>query len=154
MGEVINRRIKHGQTKTRLYQIWRKMRYRCNNPRNVCYPNYGARGIKVCEEWDSSFIAFQNWALNHGYQESLSIDRIDNDGDYSPENCRWCTMEQQANNRRNNLIIKYDGQTKTVAEWSKLIHIPRHRLYKRLENGWPIEDALTLTEYRRDRRGS
>ncbi len=92
---------KHGMRYTRLYNIWRSMRQRCNNPNNVNYKNYGGRGISVCSEWDISFTCFMEWALANGYQEHLTIDRINNDGNYEPSNCRWATYKEQSSNKRN-----------------------------------------------------
>lgn len=91
---------KHGQSETRLYAIWHAMKQRCFNPNHKNYVDYGGRGIKVCEEWKNDFQAFYDWAMANGYEESLSIDRINNDGNYEPQNCRWVTMKEQCNNRR------------------------------------------------------
>ena len=98
----------HGLTNTRLYHIWRTMKARCTDPNSQKFSSYGARGIKVCSEWLNSFETFYEWAMANGYSEELSLDRKDNDGNYCPENCRWATRKEQANNTRTNRYLEYN----------------------------------------------
>ena len=94
---------KHGMRHTRLYNIWRSMNQRCNNPNTINFKRYGGRGITVCDEWKDDFQAFYDWAMANGYSDELTIDRLDPNGNYEPSNCRWATWEQQANNKRNSM---------------------------------------------------
>lgn len=133
---------KHGGKKTRLYHIWEGMKSRCLNRAERSYKDYGGRGITVCEEWAQSFGAFRDWALANGYRDDLTIDRIDNDGNYCPENCHWATKKEQGNNRRSNRKITHNGETHTLTQWAELIGIKRETLSQRLRNGWSVERAL------------
>lgn len=132
----ILKRITHGETGTRLYRIWKGIHNRC---RDINNKTYGGRGISVCSEWDS-YEAFREWAHKTGYREDLSIDRIDVNGNYSPDNCKWSNIVQQANNKRNN--VKYNG--KTAAVLARENGIKYYTLRKRLIKGWNLEDALSI----------
>lgn len=127
----------------RLKNVWHLMKHRCNSSNDKDYKSYGARGIRICPEW-YDFDEFFNWAVSSGYEYGLSIDRINNDGSYSPNNCRWTSVKEQANNRRSSIIISYDGLTKTVGEWSDCTGIPYATLHRRMfVYGWETERALT-----------
>lgn len=133
---------------SRLYGIWLGMKTRCNNPNVDSYKHYGGRGIKVCDDWND-YLAFKRWALNNGYVDGLSIDRIDNDGDYCPQNCRWANNVEQGNNRRNNHILTFNGVSKTMAEWARESGIKYHTLKRRINNyGYSVEDAITKPVHR------
>ena len=139
-----NDNITHGESKTRLYRIWFNIRSRCNKSSHIDYPKYGARGIRVCDEWDGNFVAFRDWAMSNGYAETLSIDRIDNNGNYSPINCRWVNSEVQNNNKRSNHYLTYNGETLTLAQWAKKFGINKNTLYSRIvKYGWNVERSLT-----------
>lgn len=133
---------KHGGRGTRLFSIWKNMKARCYNPKNKKFVIYGGRGITVCEEWVNNYTAFRDWSLSHGYAEHLTIDRIDNDKGYSPENCRWATVLQQARNKQHNHLITYKNETKTLSEWAEQFHIDHRTILRRLELGWSVEEAL------------
>ncbi len=125
----------HGESKTRLYKIWVYMRKRCYNTNSSNYANYGGRGICVCDAWNDSFENFRDWAVNNGYSDDLSIDRIDVNGNYEPGNCRWVTGVAQANNRRNTVYYTFNGETKSVAEWAKKLGLNYKTLLKRVKSG-------------------
>lgn len=134
--------IKHGEIGTRLYRIWANMVNRCNNEHNPRWPDYGGRGIGVYESW-MDYINFRNWALQNGYEDTLTIDRIDNNGNYSPDNCRWVDDFVQANNKRNNHLVTYRGETKTLSEWAEVLGFPYKTLHHRFSLGWSVERALS-----------
>lgn len=125
----------------RLHQTHRDMLTRCNNPNNKRYALYGGRGITVCKEWRESFLAFAEWAKNNGYNNSLTLDRKDPNGNYCPENCRWATQKEQNNNRRNNRIVEYRGEKMTLHELSDQCGIDYRTLWCRIKAGWTVEDA-------------
>lgn len=134
--------ITHGGSNTRLYNIWIGMRNRCINHSDPQYQSYGGRGIQICNEWQS-FPNFRDWAMSNGYSRGLSIDRIDNDGGYCPENCRWATPLEQANNTRKNHLITFNGETHSLSEWARLLNIKQSTLSMRINNyGWSVEKAL------------
>lgn len=127
------------------YRAYSNMKNRCYNPKNQAYKNYGERGIKVCDRWlgPDGFVNFLN-DMGKRPSKDLSLDRIDVNGDYCPENCRWATQGQQANNRRTNTVIAYRGETKTISEWAKELNIGTTTLHARLfKHKWPVERALT-----------
>lgn len=132
----------HGLSNTRLYVIWTGMKQRCYNKNAPSYKWYGAKGVKVCNEWKSDFLCFYSWAMKSGYASGLTIDRIDGNGDYEPLNCRWATNEEQHNNQSNNVYLESDGEEKTIAQWAKEKGIKKSTLYMRLHHGWDVERAL------------
>lgn len=136
-----NQLKKHGKKNTRLYNIWCSMNERCKNKNYKAFALYGARGITVCEEWND-FQKFYDWAVSNGYNERLTIDRIDNNIGYSPTNCRWSTMEEQQNNRRNNHRCEIYGEVLTLSEISKRYNITYGTLKSRIARGWSAEMAV------------
>lgn len=132
-----------GNNKTRLYKIWSGIKTRCyNQSRYDSYKKYGARGISMCDDWKTSYESFRDWALKNGYNDQLTIDRINPKGSYCPNNCRWANQKQQQNNRTNNHYITFRGETKTMAEWSELAGFGRSVIQHRLERNWSVENAL------------
>ena len=128
---------------TRLYYTWQGMKSRCYDEHDARYDRYGGRGIKICDEWKDDFMAFRSWALSNGYADDLTIDRIDNDGDYCPDNCRWATHKEQSRNRSSNINIKIGNSTRTLTEWCEIFQVDYkivHGRYKR--NGFNGIDDL------------
>lgn len=134
---------KHGMSGTRLYNTWQNMKARCHNPKNSWYDDYGGRGIVVCPEWRDCPDVFMEWALATGYKDDLSIERIDVNGSYSPDNCEWIPMKKQAWNRRNSFMVRYKGEEKCVAEWCQLLELDEKVVRSRLQRGKSVEDAFT-----------
>lgn len=134
--------FKHGLSTHPLYHVLRHMKSRCSNSDDPAFKDYGGRGIRVCERWQS--IANFVEDMGDSYQPGLEIERIDNDGNYEPGNCRWATCKEQANNRRNQVTLTFNGQTKSLAAWSEEIGIPYGTLWTRISvKGWSIDRALT-----------
>lgn len=143
---------KHNQVHSRLYNVFNSLKQRCLNPNNKEYKNYGGRGIKICKEWldkENGFMNFYNWAMENGYNENAkfqqcTIDRIDVNGNYEPNNCRWITNKEQALNRTTNKILIYKGKSKTMVEWSKELGINYKTFQKYIQKGKNIEEILKL----------
>lgn len=144
---------KHGLTNSRIYGIWNGIIQRCENPNRKAYPRYGGRGISVCEEWHN-FQIFYEWAINNGYKEDLTIDRIDNNGNYEPSNCRWATYKEQANNMRKNVIYEINGTKHNLKEWSEIYNMPYRTVQRRVSVfHWDIVSALTISTKRGTKNG-
>lgn len=135
--------FKHGEKDSRLYFSWKNMKNRCTNKNAHSYRNYGGRGISVCEEWRQSYTAFRDWAIASGYRDNLTIDRIDVNGNYCPENCRWVLPSDQALNKTSNRQIEWRGKTQPLCVWSKELGINYGTLKGRLNRGWDVESAMT-----------
>lgn len=141
---------KHGMSATRLYQCYKLMKNRCCNKHNKAFSYYGGKGITVCEEWlgDDGAVNFIKWALENGYKDTLTLDRIDNSKGYCPDNCRWVTRKAQANNLTNNLHIQYLGVSYTISEICEKLGLNRSLVYSRLRNGWDTNKAITTPKLR------
>ena len=141
--ELYKYSIKHKMTNTPLYRTWQNMKRRCDNKKMEDYKYYGKRGIKVCEKWKNDFMSFYNWAIENSYKEDLTIDRIDVNGNYEPNNCRWVDRKVQANNTRRNHYIEYNGEKHTLAEWEKITNIKSPTLRYRIKNNYPLEKIFS-----------
>lgn len=145
---VAEKNKKHGKCHSRIYAIYSGMKNRCFNSGNYSYDKYGKRGITVCEEWigENGFDNFCKWAMENGYNDELSIDRIDVNGNYEPSNCRWVSIKEQQNNKRNNHFETYNGETKTLKQWSEDLGIDYFVLTGRINKcHWSFERAITET---------
>ena len=134
-----------GLSNSRLYRVWYGIKSRCYNTHHDAYARYGGRGIKMCDEWYNNFKAFYEWAIANGYNDTLTIDRIDNNKGYEPSNCRWVDKPTQQRNRRSNLYFTIDGVTKCLKEWSRVYGLNYTTVHKRVSKyGWSIGEALEL----------
>ena len=140
--------LKHGMKGTRLYNIWQGMKQRCSNKNTIKYKNYGGRGIKVCDEWKNDFLSFYNWAIQNGYDETKNrkeqtLDRIDVNGNYEPNNCRWVTHSINCRNRNNNVYLTKNGISKTIVEWSEELGISQRVLSNRAKKYTDEKDIFS-----------
>ena len=147
---------KHGDSHSPLYRIWAGIRNRCSDVNAPYAENYVLKGVRVADEWQD-WLVFKEWALTHGYRKGLTIDRIDNDGNYCPENCRWVTQAEQNRNKSDTIFIEYNGERHCMAEWARRVGISDTALARRLRKGWRLESALTCSKMTahgwRERRG-
>ena len=151
--QLSKRATKHGKHNSRLYRIWGDLKSRCYNENVPCYPYYGGRGICICAEW-LDFGAFHHWAISNGYADNLTLDRIDVNGNYEPNNCRWVLFAEQMNNMRSNRMISLNGETKTAAQWARALNVPYGRILTRLNKlGWCESDALLKPIQKVKRKG-
>lgn len=142
----MNHRNAHGYTHERLYARYRVILRRIYSPEKY-------HGVTICEEWENNYLAFREWALSHGYNDSLTIDRIDNSKGYSPDNCRWVTPKQQANNRTSNVVVEYDGKQFTLSQLAEYCGLPRTAITQRHRHGWSVED-MVKTPYKSRKKWS
>ena len=134
---------KHNMSKTKIYRTWASMKNRCCNPNTQYFKNYGGRGINVCKEWMESFESFRNWAYTNGYSDDLTIERIDNNGNYCPENCTWIPLSEQAKNRRNGYSITYKNKTQNLKSWCDELNLDYKMIHNRIYKlNWSFERAI------------
>lgn len=147
-GEIVKKSCKtnmprHGLYGTKIYKIFDSMKYRCYTLTSPNYKHYGARGICICDEWLNDLREFNKWAIENGYKDGLTIDRIDNDGNYEPSNCRWVTILENNRNRSTSRMITYNGVTLCLSEWAEKLDINKHTLWSRITRGIPIDIAFS-----------
>lgn len=138
----------HGLKKERIYRTWCAMKERCNNKHNKRFPVYGGRGICVSDEWNKNFMSFYNWAMANGYKEDLTIDRIDNNGNYDPSNCRWVDRKTQNRNYSRNHLINYNGETLCITDMAKKYGINRATVAFRIKQGKSVEEVFYKGDFR------
>lgn len=143
--ESIKKKLtKHNQSHTRLHDIWMGILKRCYNPNAKRYKIYGAKGIRICDEWKNDFSCFYQWAIENGYKDNLTIDRIDNNKNYEPENCRWVDYKTQARNKSSNTLLTFNGETHCISEWAEITGISAFAISQRLRVlNWSVEKTLT-----------
>lgn len=150
-----NQNIKHGMSNSKIYNIWSSMKGRCYTKTQTAYKHYGGRGIRVCDEWldkENGFMNFYNWAMQNGYQEGLSIDRINVNGNYEPTNCRWVTKRTQSNNTRRNIYVIYNEENHTLKEWSDLLNLNYKAVFNRYQKGFSLQEVFYKGDLRGKRR--
>lgn len=135
-------RTTHGKSKHPLFGVWADIIARCEDEKEKAYKDYGGRGISICEEWRKDFQKFYDWSMENGYKKGLQIDRINNDGNYEPSNCRWVTRIVNANNKRSNKFIEHNGERKTIAEWARYYNVNYKNLWGNLSRGDSLEEAV------------
>lgn len=144
------KRQRHGESKTKLYKAWSAMKQRCESKNPHKYKSYGSKNISVCSEWKHDFLAFKEWAMKNGYDEHLTLDRIDVDGDYCPGNCRWVTFKKQQNNRSTSKWIEHEGEKRTVAEWCEIKGVSQGTAWYRLQKGMTFDEVFNpITDKRK-----
>lgn len=141
---IVIDRITHGLRLSPIYHTWHHMIDRCINPKCSNYTNYGGRGIRVCKLWQNSLTAFHKWAMKNGYQKGLELDRKNNNGNYTPSNCRFVTRKVNANNTRRNIIVELDNEKMTLSEACDKLNINRDLIYGRLRCGINFKDAISM----------
>lgn len=155
LNVLIERSTKHNMSYSRINRIYRDMVQRCNNPKNSRYTYYGGRGITISEEWmnkENGFINFYEWSMNNNYSDELSIDRIEVNGNYEPNNCRWATIKEQQNNKRTNHYININNETMTIKELSEKFDIKYQTLVSRVNAGWTEEKLLSKDQRRKENK--
>lgn len=144
VSKIAKERRTHLKSDHKLYRVYHGMKSRCYYKKHDHFKRYGGRGIKICDEWLESFENFYKWAVKSGYKNDLTIDRINNDGDYSPDNCRWSTQSEQTRNTSRNVFLTYKNQTKTAVEWSEVLGVNESLITSRVRRGYSDQQALTM----------